>query len=124
MSFAAEQAAILNAVARVRPIADQERMEQFKTVEMASGGLALVLEPHATWEEFPILSKRWISRLGARLKTKPVMTCDECLVEVEVSGELFWITYDDFQSSIQLESKNPKNNQLVIRLREELQAAP
>ncbi|MYM24678.1 hypothetical protein GTP46_18740 [Duganella sp. FT135W] len=61
-------------------------MEQFETVEMASGGLALVLEPHAAWEEFPILSKMWISRLDAHPTTKPVMTCDECLVDVEVNG--------------------------------------
>lgn len=97
-------------------------MEQFRTIEMANGGIALVLEPAATWAQFPEFSKKWISRLNASAKSKPVITCDECLVEIEVGGGRFWITYDDFQSSIQLEPKEPGFNPIVIRLRDELQA--
>lgn len=95
-------------------------MEQFEVAQMASGGLALVLEPSCTWEEFPALSKKWISRLNARELSKPIITFDECLVEVEISDGRFWITYDDFQSSIQLEPKKPEFNEIVTTLHAKL----
>jgi hypothetical protein len=95
-------------------------MEQFNAVQMANGGLALVLEPSSTWEEFPVLSKKWISKLNAHVLSKPTITVDECLVEVEISGGKFWITYDDFQSSIQLEPKEPELNEIVIKLQDKL----
>jgi hypothetical protein len=95
-------------------------MEQFDTTQMANGGLALVLEPSSTWEDFPALSKKWISRLNAHVLSTPNISVDECLIEVEISGGKFWITYDDFQSGIQLEPKQPEFNGIVARLRDEL----
>lgn len=44
-------------------------------------------------------------------------SCEECLVEIELSGEQFWITYDDSQCSIQLNSKAPEFNGIVEEVR-------
>lgn len=98
-------------------------MDDYDTVEMASGGLALVLEPTATWRDFPGLADKWIQRLHAELHSKPLITSNECIATVTVSGGEFWITYDDFQSSIQLEPHDPSYNAIVLRLQAELRGS-
>lgn len=95
-------------------------MDQFDTVKMASGGLALVLEPSSTWDEFPAHVEKWKRRLNAKSLSKMVITFDECIADVALAGSEFWITYDDFQSSIQLEPKNPSYNDIVAQLQAEL----
>lgn len=95
-------------------------MKQFDVTEMASGGKALILEPVATWEKFPMFSKKWVKLLNAKELSKSVISFDECLQEVEIRGGKFWITYDDFQSSIQLEPKDSDFNYVVIELQMEL----
>jgi hypothetical protein len=95
-------------------------MDQFDTVKMASGGLALVLEPSSTWDEFPAHAEKWKRRLNAKSLSKIVITFDECIAEVAVADGEFWITYDDFQSSIQLEPKNPRYNNIVAQLQADL----
>lgn len=95
-------------------------MKIFDLVQMANGGHALVLEPTSTWEEFPAFAQAWTSRLKARSISKPVITFDICMAEIEVMGGRFWITYDDFQSSIQLEPKEPTFNHIVAILRQQL----
>ena len=87
---------------------------------MASGGHALVLEPVSGWARFPAFAQAWIARLNARPLAKPVITSDECPAEVEVMGGHFWITYDDFRSSIQLEPKSPAFNGIVAVIRQML----
>jgi hypothetical protein len=67
-------------------------MDQFDTVKMASGGLALVLEPSSTWGEFPAHVEKWKRRLGAMSLSKAVITFDECIAEVAVADGVFWIT--------------------------------
>ena len=52
--------------------------------------------------------------------SKAVITFDECIAEVAVADGEFWITYDDFQSSIQLEPKKPRYNNIVSQLQAEL----
>jgi hypothetical protein len=94
-------------------------MDQFDVVKMASGGLALVLEATSTWDEFPAHAEKWTRRLNARSLSKPVITVDECIAEVAIASGEFWITYDDFQSSIQLETKNQRYNDIVMRLQAE-----
>jgi|GEM_PF-1742647 len=86
-------------------------MNKFETVEMASGGLALVLEPCAEWSDFSKYSKSWAQKLKANVLKNPVVSTDECLQEVEIEGQKFLITYDDFQSSIQLA---PSENPLMV----------
>lgn len=88
---------------------------------MASGGLALVLEATSTWNEFPAHAEKWTRRLNAKSLSKPVVTFDECMAEIALSDGKFWITYDDFQSSIQLEPKEPRYNNIVIQIQAELQ---
>jgi hypothetical protein len=95
-------------------------MDQFDTVKMASGGLALVLEPLSTWDEFAAHAEKWKQRLNAKFLSKMVITFDECIAEIVVADGEFWITYDDFQSSIQLEPKNPRYNNIVTQLQAEL----
>lgn len=95
-------------------------MDQFDTVKMASGGLALVLEPSLTSDELPAHAEKWKRRLNAKFLSKIVITFDECIAEVAVADGEFWITYDDFQSSIQLEPKNPCYNNIVAQLQADL----
>lgn len=93
---------------------------QFDTVEMESGSLALVLEPKAAWGEFPAYSKIWVTRLGAKPISEPIVTVDECILGVKIQDGEFWITYDDFQSSIQLEPREPSYNRIIIALQKQL----
>jgi hypothetical protein len=102
----------------------QIMMKQFDTVDMASGGLALVLEPQASWAQFPAESQKWMVRLKAEALSAPVIGCDECLVEIKVSEGSFWITYDDFQSNIQLEPMEPTFNHIILALQKELRNEP
>ncbi len=96
-------------------------MNKFEINEMASGGFALILEPIANWEEFSNCSEKWIKKLNARIIGKPIITIDECIVEITIDEGSFWITYDDFQSSIQLEPKDEKYNNIVLALQKKLQ---
>jgi hypothetical protein len=96
-------------------------MHQFDVVKTTSGGLALVLEAASTWSEFAAYAEKWKLRLNAKALPKAIVTFDECIAEVAISGGEFWITYDDFQSSIQLEPKDPRSNNIVMRLQAELQ---
>lgn len=93
---------------------------QFDTRGMANGGLALVLEPEAVWGDFPAYSRKWATKLAATPIAEPIMTVDECLWEVKISDGEFWITYDDFQSSIQLEPIEPCYNHIILALQREL----
>jgi len=95
-------------------------MDQFDTVKMASGGLALILESSSTWDDFAAHAEKWKRRLNAKSLSKMVITFDECLAEVAVADGEFWITYDDFQGSIQLEPKSPRYNGIVAQLQAEL----
>lgn len=90
------------------------------TTKMHSGGLALVLDPNSTWLKFPKRSKFWANKLKAEIIGEPIVSCDECLLEVEIYGGKFWITYDDFQSSIQLEPKKPEYNEIILNIQSQL----
>ena len=87
---------------------------------MHSGGLALILDQNSTWLKFPIRSKYWANKLGAEIIDDPVITADECILEVEIENGFFWITYDGFQRSIQLEPKDPKNNEIILNIQSKL----
>ena len=93
---------------------------QFDIVNMASGGFALVLEPKSVWEQFPVFAKKWVKLLNAKPVSKEMITVDECMLEVKISNGLFWITYDDFQESIQLEPKDKLHNSIVLEIRNKL----
>ena len=95
-------------------------MARFDTLDMASGGLALVLEPHASWEQFTDYSEDWISRLNATVLVPPITSFDECLVEVRIGSGDFWITYDDFQAAIHLEAKELQYNSTILALQQQL----
>lgn len=95
-------------------------MTSFDTVDMASGGIALILESSAEWEEFPNYAKKWVDKLGAKAISKPVISVDECLLEVEVDCGFFWLTYDDFQASIQLEPQSNAYNEIVLSIKKRL----
>ena len=95
-------------------------MSRFDIQKMASGGLALVLEPRSKWSQFPKYSEKWIKKLNGHALGKPVISADECLVEVRIDNGDFWITYDDFQSSIQLEPKDIKYNDIILSLQKRL----
>lgn len=89
-------------------------------MDMASGGVALVLEPSAAWEEFPYYANAWADKLNAKKVSKPLVTFDECMLEVDIEGGSFWITYADFQSSIQLEPISEEHNDIVISIQRRL----
>jgi hypothetical protein len=95
-------------------------MKKFDTQDMAHGGLSLVLEAESSWAEFRKYAEYWASKLDAEKLSGAVVTVDECLLEVQVRGGRFWITYDDFQSSIQLEPQDKKHSDIVLALQAEL----
>jgi hypothetical protein len=87
-----------------------------KTIKMHSGGLAIVLDQNSTWLKFPKRSKFWANKLKAEIIGEPIISIDECLLEVKIQSGYFWITYDDFQSSIQLEPQKPEYNEIILNL--------
>lgn len=95
-------------------------MARFDIQKMASGGFALILEPHSRWEQFPEYSEKWIRELNAHILSAPIVSVDECLVEVRIESGYFWITYDDFQSAIHLEPQEIKYNDIVLSLQKRL----
>ena len=50
----------------------------------------------------------------------PIISNDECLLEVKIHGGFFWITYDDFQSSIQIEPQKPEYNEIILNIQSQL----
>lgn len=94
-----------------------------KTTKMHSGGVALILDPKSTWSKFSKHSRFWASKLGAEIIGEPVITVDECILEVKIDGGFFWITYDNFQSSIQLEPKEPEFNEIVLNIQSKLNSS-
>jgi hypothetical protein len=93
---------------------------KYKTIKMHSGGLALILDPKSTWSNFPKRSRYWASKLGAEIIGDPVITIDECILEIIIDNGFFWITYDNFQSAIQLEPKRPEYNEIVLNIQSKL----
>lgn len=90
---------------------------------MPSGGLALILDPKSNWLKFHVRSKYWAKKLGAEVIDDPVITTDECILEVKIESGYFWITYDDFQSSIQLEPKEPEYNEIILNIQLKLNSS-
>lgn len=91
-----------------------------KTTKMHSGAAALILDPKSNWFKFPQRSKYWVKKLEAEIIGEPVITIDECILEVKINGGFFWISYDDIQSSIQLEPKEPKYNEIILNIQSKL----
>ncbi len=87
---------------------------------MHAGGIALILDSKSTWSKFPKRSKFWAKKLKADIIKAPVISADECLLEVKIDSGYFWITYDDFQNSIQLEPKEPEFNGIVLNIQSKL----
>lgn len=95
-------------------------MSQLETFNMASGSLALVLEPVATWDQFPELAQQWAAKLNAETLSTPIITANECLLPVKIEEGSFWITYDNWQEGIQLEPQENKFNHIVLSLQKRL----
>ncbi len=106
-----------------RDVISQSETSQFETGNMASGGLALVLEPVAQWEQFPDLAKKWVAILNAEAASTPIISENECLLAVRIDGADFWITYDDWQECIQLEPQEKEFNHIVLALQKRLRNA-
>lgn len=102
---------------------DTNIVKPFDTININAGGIALVLEIPAAWEDFQDCANKWSAKLGAKKVSTPIITADECLLEVVINGGFFWITYDDFQSSIQLEPKDKKYNAIILSIQKQLQKA-
>lgn len=98
-------------------------MQSFETGKMVSGSLFLVLQEKVRWEDFPDLSKEWSKRLGAQTLSPPIISVDECLLEVKIDEGNFWITYDDFQSAIHLEPKENGYDEIIQSLQAKLRAS-
>lgn len=56
----------------------------FDTQQMAHGGLALILEPAASWEEFSHYAEVWAERIKAGKASRPVLSVNECLLQVRI----------------------------------------
>lgn len=95
-------------------------MQNFEIGKMNSGSLYLILQREANWEDFADLSNEWARKLGAKAIAKPVISFDECLLEVKIGEGLFWITYDEYQNSIHLEPKLMGYDNIILALQEKL----
>ncbi len=95
-------------------------MQAFETQPMANGSVALILQPNITWGQFPELAMRWAKKLQAAILAEPIITNDECLLEIAIDGLRFLITYDDFQSSLCLEPKEKDTDETVFRIQKKL----
>jgi hypothetical protein len=94
---------------------------KLKTERMASGSLYIVLQEKASWDSFAKDASNWIKRIGARLINK-ADSVDERVWEVEYSDILFWIAYDDFQSSITLEPKQSVPDATIEKIAVKIQS--
>ncbi len=88
---------------------------------MASGSLYIVLQEEASWDSFGQDASKWIKRIGAKLINK-ADSIDERVWEVEYSGISFWISYDDYQSSITLEPKVKVSDSTVERIAAQIES--
>jgi hypothetical protein len=60
-----------------------------KTIKMHSGGIALELDSNSSWADFPKRSRFWATKLGAEVIGDPVITIDECVLEVKKTMVIF-----------------------------------
>jgi hypothetical protein len=97
-------------------------MQSFETGKMKSGALFLVLQAPVCWDDFRHLSAQWAAKLDAVVVSDPLITFDECLLEVKIGEGDFWISYDDYQSSICLEPKSIGHDEIVLGLQAKLRA--
>ncbi len=89
---------------------------------MASGSLCVVLQEEASWDSFGQDASEWIKRIGAKLICK-ADTVDERVWVIEYSGIPFWISYDDFQSSITLEPKLDVPDSTIEQITADIEAS-
>ena len=89
---------------------------------MASGSLCVVLQEKASWDSFGQDASEWIKRIGAKIIFK-ADTVDERVWEIEYSGFTFWISYDDFQSSITLEPKLDLPDSMIEQIVVEIESS-
>ncbi len=92
----------------------------YKTTKMHSGGLSLILDKRSSWLKFQNRSKFWANKFKAKIIGDPIISNDECLLEVKIHVGFFWITYDDFQSSIQIKPQKPEYNEIILNIQSQL----
>lgn|SRR3990167_2629891 len=97
-------------------------MKNFESGKLNTGALFLVLQTNVCWEDFRDLSSKWAAKLEATILSEPLITFDECLLEVKIGEGTFWITYDDFQAGIHLEPRSTGYDNVVLSLQEKLRA--
>jgi hypothetical protein len=106
-----------------RIVGYKTKMKNFEIIKMANGALTLCLQSNITWSEFPQLSKEWAKALNAKCINNPIISFDECILEVEIEKSLFLITYDDFQEGLHLEPKSKTSDNIIIKIQKSLKGS-
>ena len=84
--------------------------------KMASGHLSMVLAQHVTARDFPSLAEKWSTQLGAKFHHE-AYNFDVRLWEVELSGELFYLSWDIWQNALTLESRSANGDEIIKNLK-------
>ena len=87
---------------------------------MASGGIALTLDPNVTWEMYPEHSRKWIKILKAKVENEADTVCERIKVII-IAGHQFWLSFDDYEGGLHLEPHKNESNDLVIELQKKLE---
>lgn len=77
--------------------------------------ICLVLEKKSSWDDFPFYLDKWRKLLSFEVLNE-VNSVDERIAQVKLDNKMFWITYDDFQSSIQLEPCEGNEDEYLRKL--------
>ena len=84
--------------------------------EMTSGNLSITLVENIARENFPSHAKQWIAKLGAKV-CNGASDLDVVLLEIELSGELFYLAWDIWQNAITLESTSANGDKIIENLK-------
>lgn len=84
--------------------------------KMPSGNLSITLVENIPAENFPFHAKQWVSKLGAKVRNG-ASDLDVMLLEIELSGELFYLAWDIWQFALTLESRSTNGDKIIENLK-------
>ncbi|MDU8456283.1 MULTISPECIES: DUF3630 family protein [Pseudomonas syringae group] len=87
-------------------------VEELAIEKMRSGNSCLNLSAEVDWEDFPRYADFVLGLLGGTVTSKSDAV-DVRVWDVQIKGEAFFLSYEDFPSMVSLESKSAKGDALI-----------
>jgi hypothetical protein len=84
--------------------------------KMSSGHLSITLVKNVEAQDFPPLAKKWSTQLGAKVHNE-AFNFDVRLWVIELSGELFYLAWDIWQTALTLESRSTNGDEIIKNLK-------